>query len=169
MHYDYSYIPVPVAIACVPFLKNYPFLPLPLACSFRCRCLYYIPSDYQFQLSFVPAHTPKPILRNLLFWLSKVASSPIPKHSQRSSGRHRKGDEKSLFTFTIFRNVSWLYLFIKKKKRVLHLSEAGETNRRGEERERGATSPLPLLFPDHPYLLSPSPGPVRSDFSNEVK
>lgn len=94
----------------------------------------------------------------------------IPKHWQRSSGRHRKGDEKSLFTFTIFRNVSWLYLFIfffKKKKRVL--PEAGERkrNRRGEEKA-GATSPLPLLFSDHPYLLSPSPGPVRSDFSNEV-
>jgi hypothetical protein len=84
VHYDYSYIPVPVAIACVPFLKNYPFLPLPLACSFRCRCLYYIPSDYQFQLAFVPAHTPKPILRNLLFWLSKVASSI---HSTRGSVR----------------------------------------------------------------------------------
>ena len=33
VHYDYSYIPVPVAIACVPILSNYPFLPLPLACS----------------------------------------------------------------------------------------------------------------------------------------
>ncbi len=93
------------------------------------------------------------------------ANIPIPKHSHRSSGRHRKGDEKSLFTFTIFRNVSWPYLFIfkkKKKKRVPHLSGARGTNRRGEEGE-GATSPLPLLFPDHPSLPSPSPGPVRSD------
>lgn len=85
------------------------------------------------------------------------ASSPIPKHSQRPSGRHRKGDEKSLFTFTIFRNVSWLYLFIKKKEFCI---SPGLGNRRGEERERGATSPLPLLFPDHPYLLSPSPGEI---------
>ncbi|KAL2551281.1 hypothetical protein Fot_04900 [Forsythia ovata] len=35
-------------------------------------------------LFFVPAHTPKPILRNLLFWLSKVASSI---HSTRGSVR----------------------------------------------------------------------------------
>ncbi|KAK8509512.1 hypothetical protein V6N11_055207 [Hibiscus sabdariffa] len=28
---------------------------------------------------------------------------------------------------------------------------------------RGATSPPPLLFPDHPSLPSPSPRPVRSD------
>lgn len=55
------------------------------------------------------------------------------------------------------------------KKRVLHLSGAGGTNRRVEEGERGATSPLPLLFPDYPSLPSPSPGPVRSSFSNEVK
>jgi hypothetical protein len=56
------------------------------------------------------------------------------------------------------------------KKIVMHLSGAGGTNRRAEEGERGgATSPLPLLFPDYPSLPSPSPGPVRSSFSNEVK
>ena len=51
----------------------------------------------------------------------------------------------------------------KKKKKKPHQHGArGKTNRRGEEGE-GATSPLPLLFPDHPSLPSPSPGPVRSD------
>lgn len=54
-----------------------------------------------------------------------------------------------------------IHLFIKKEKRVPHLS--GGTNRRGEEGEGGATSPLPLLFPDRPSLPSPSPGLVRSD------
>ncbi len=54
-----------------------------------------------------------------------------------------------------------IHLFLQKKS-VLHLSRAQGTNRRGEEGE-GATSPLPLLFPDHPSLPSPSPGPVRFD------
>ena len=54
-----------------------------------------------------------------------------------------------------------IHLFLQKKS-VLHLSGAQGTNRRGEEGE-GATSPLPLLFPDHPSLPSPSLGPVRSD------
>ncbi|CBI33208.3 unnamed protein product, partial [Vitis vinifera] len=39
-------------------------------------------------------------------------------------GPHRKEGEKSLFTFTIFRNVSWPYLFIffKKKKKEFRIS-----------------------------------------------
>ena len=56
-----------------------------------------------------------------------------------------------------------IYSSFSSKKRVLHLSGAGGTNRRGEKGEGGATSPLPLLFPDHPSLPPPSPGPVRSD------
>lgn len=58
---------------------------------------------------------------------------------------------------TIFRNVSWLYLFIK--KRVVHLSGAGGTNRRGEEGEGGATSPLPCgSRTAHPFAR---PGEIR--------
>ena len=92
------------------------------------------------------------------------ANIPIPKHSHRSSGRHRKGDEKSLFTFTIFRNVSWPYLFIFFfKKKELRISPGPGEQIGVGKRERGATSPLPLLFPDHPSLPSPSPGPVRYD------
>lgn len=93
------------------------------------------------------------------------ANIPIPKHSHRSSGRHRKGDEKSLFTLTIFRNVSWPYLFIFFfKKQKFRLSPGpGEEIGVGKRERGGATSPLPLQFPDHPSLPSPSPGPVRSD------
>ena len=48
-----------------------------------------------------------------------------------------------------------IHLFMKKRKRVPHLSGAGGTNRRGEEGE-GGEKPLPLLFPDYPSLPSPS-------------
>lgn len=57
-----------------------------------------------------------------------------------------------------------LFLQKKKKKRVPHLIFPGPGEQIGVgKRERGATSPLPLLFPDHPSLPSPSPGPVRYD------
>lgn len=60
--------------------------------------------------------------------------------------------------------------FFFKKKRVLHLVGAGRTNRRGEEGE-GGYEPSPVVVPGLPIpsLPSPSPGPVRSSFSNEVK
>lgn len=61
------------------------------------------------------------------------------------------------------------FFFSKKKKEFCISPRLGKEKEIGVgKRKRGATSPLPLLFPDHPYLLSPSPGPVRSDFSNEV-
>lgn len=52
--------------------------------------------------------------------------------------------------------------FSEKKKEFCISPGLGEQIGVGK-RERGATSPLPLLFPHHPSLLSPSPGPVRSD------
>jgi hypothetical protein len=68
---------------------------------------------------------------------------------------------KRVYLPLIFRNVSWPYQFIffLKKKRV---PRPGEQIGVGK-RERGTTSPLPLLFPGHPSLPSPSPGRVRSD------
>ena len=70
----------------------------------------------------------------------------------------KRGRKESIFT--IFRNVSWLYLF--KKKRVLHLSEAGETNRRGEERAGGYEPSLVVVprppIPSFPFAL---PGEIR--------
>nr|YP_009045728.1 orf112a [Batis maritima]AIC83331.1 orf112a [Batis maritima] len=77
-------------------------------------------------------------------------------------GPHRKGDEKSPFTLTIFRNVSWPYLFIFffKKKRVPHLS--GGTNRRGEEGEGGyEPSPVAVPGPTIPSFPFAPPGEVR--------
>ena len=53
-------------------------------------------------------------------------------------------------------------LSIKKKKRVLHLSEAGETNRRGEERAGGYEPSLVVVpgppIPSLPFAL---PGEIR--------
>lgn len=60
---------------CVPFFSKELSIPASSSCLFLSVPMPIIPSDYQFQLAFVPAHTKKPILRNLLFWLSKVASS----------------------------------------------------------------------------------------------
>ena len=103
-------------------------------------------------------------------YLLQKANISIPKHSHRSSGRHRKGDEKSLFTFTIFRNVSWLYLFIFFFKKKSSASLRGWGNKQAWGRGRGGvTSPLPLLFPDHPSLLSPSPGLNLIGRSDEIR
>jgi len=96
--------------------------------------------------------------------LLQKANIPIPKHSHRSSGRHRKGDEKSLFTFTIFRNVSWLYLFIFffKKKEFCISPGLGEQIGVGK-RERGGYEPSPVVVPGPPISSFPfaRPGKVR--------
>ena len=55
-----------------------------------------------------------------------------------------------------------IHLFLQKKKEFRISPGPGEQIGVGK-RERGATSPPPLLFPDHPSLPSPSPRPVRSD------
>ena len=51
-----------------------------------------------------------------------------------------------------------IHLFLQKKKEFRISPGPGEQIGVGK-RERGATSPPPLLFPDHPSL----PSPVRSD------
>lgn len=57
-----------------------------------------------------------------------------------------------------------IHLFLqKRKKSSASLRGWGEQIGVGKRERGGATSPLPLLFPDHPSLPSPSPGPVRSD------
>ena len=52
-----------------------------------------------------------------------------------------------------------IHLFIKKEE--FHPRPEEQIGVRN--RERGATSPFPLLFRDHPSLPSPSPALVRSD------
>lgn len=90
----------------------------------------------------------------LWVYVLQKANIPIPKHSHRSSGRHRKGDEKSLFTFnTIFRNVSWLYLFINKEnkeKSSASLRGWGNKNKQACGRGRGGYEPSPVVVPGLP-------------------
>ena len=78
----------------------------------------------------------------------------------------KSGRKESIYLYNIPECIMALFIFFfkKKKKRVPHLIFPGPGEQIGVgKRGRGATSPLPLLFPDHPSLPSPSPGPVRYD------
>ena len=73
------------------------------------------------------------------------------------------GRKESIYLYNIPECIMALsiHLFLQKKKFRI-FPGPGEQIGVGK-RERGATSILPLQFPDHPSLPSPSPGPVRSD------
>lgn len=88
------------------------------------------------------------------------ANIPIPKHSHRSSGGHRKGDENTLFTlYNIPECITALSIHLKKKKEFSISPGPGEQIGVGK-RERGGYEPSPVAVSGPP---TPSPGPVRSE------